>query len=302
MDRKRLREQALARKARIEEANERVTARAGRNLVFAFGSGIALAAVFLLALFWVRELFPLLALVISCIAVYELATAFRNAGRRVPRVGVIIGSVIVILLAWFQAGEGLLLGLLAAGALLALWRFVEGLMPRFEAPWRTLIADVASGFFTLVYVPFLLGMVVVVHHYADHGDWWIFCLILIVVCVDIGAYAFGVTLGKHKMAPRISPGKTWEGFAGAALLALGAGVFSAVVLLSQSILLGLLFGAAVLVTAVAGDLTESLIKRSLNVKDMSDFIPGHGGLLDRLDSILPSIIPMYIAVMFVGAL
>ncbi|MFT4231823.1 MAG: phosphatidate cytidylyltransferase [Leucobacter sp.] len=279
-------------RAQLEATNARIEARAGRNLFFAVLSGLVFAAVFLASLLLVKQVFVLLVAVLVSIALIELAAAFRSAGRRVPRVGVVLGGLIVVGGAFFFGAEGMLLGLFAASVLLTAWRLVEGLVPAWETPPRTLVRDVFSGLFTLVYVAFL-GSFAVLLVDADRGEWWVFALVLVVVSVDIGAYAAGVTLGKHKMTPRISPNKTWEGFAGAAVVAMAVGVAVALLALQQPWWVGIALGAVVLLTATGGDLTESLIKRNLGVKDMSSWIPGHGGFLDRLDSLLPSAVGVY---------
>ena len=95
-------------------------------------------------------------------------------------------------------------------------------------------------------------------------------------------------LGRHKLAPRISPGKTWEGSIGAFILALVAGVLLALFMISQPWWFGLIFGGLIAIASTVGDLMESLIKRDLKIKDISTILPGHGGFLDRLDSVLPS--------------
>jgi phosphatidate cytidylyltransferase len=163
------------------------------------------------------------------------------------------------------------------------------------------VRDVFSGLFSLVYVAFLASFTVLLV-LTENGEWWVLALVGIVVSVDVGAYAAGVTLGKHKMTPRISPNKTWEGFAGAAVAATLAGVAFAVFALQQPWWVGVVLGVVVLLTATGGDLTESLIKRNLGVKDMSGWIPGHGGFLDRLDSILPSAVGVYGVALVLGAL
>src|SRR5690606_24536353 len=121
-------------------------------------------------------------------------TAFRTAGRRVPRVGVAIGGLVISAGAAFWGAEGALLGLFAASLILTLWRLIEGLVPAWETPPKTLIRDVFSGLFTLVYVAFL-GSFAILLVPAPRGEWWAFALVLIVVSVDVGAYAAGVTLG-----------------------------------------------------------------------------------------------------------
>ena len=289
-------------RAQLEATNAKIEARAGRNLFFAIGTGLILGGVFLASLLLVKQVFVLLVAVIVSIALIELASAFRVAGRRVPRVGVVIAGLTIVAGTYLWGAQGMLLGLFAGSALLVLWRVIEGLVPGWEAPARTLIRDVFSGLFTLVYVAFLASFTVLLVD-VDGGEWWVLALVFVVVAADVGAYAAGVTLGKHKMTPRISPNKTWEGFAGAAVAAVAMGI--GVVLLTplqQPWWVGVVLGLVVLLTATGGDLTESLIKRNLGVKDMSSWIPGHGGFLDRLDSILPSAVGVYGTALILGVM
>lgn len=279
-------------RAQLEATNAKIEARAGRNLFFAIASGLIFGAVFLASLFLIKQVFVLLVAIIVSIALVELASAFRVAGRRVPRIGVVLGGLVVVAGAYFWRAEGMLIGLFVGSAILTAWRLIEGLIPRWEMPPRTLVRDVFSGLFSLVYVAFLASFTVLLVA-KDNGQWWVLALVAIVVSVDVGAYAAGVTLGKHKMTPRISPNKTWEGFAGAAAAAVAVGVVVSIFALDQPWWVGIVLGVVVLLTATGGDLTESLIKRNLGVKDMSSWIPGHGGFLDRLDSILPSAVGVY---------
>lgn len=285
-------------RAQFEATNAKIEARAGRNLVFAIGTGLLFGAVFLASLLLVKQVFIVLVAIIVAITLVELASAFRVAGRRVSRIGAVLGGLIIVAGAAFWNAEGMLIGLFAGSALLTVWRLVEGLVSR-DTPPRTVIRDVFSGLFTLVYVGFLASFTVLLVN-VEKGEWWVFALVLIVVSVDVGAYAAGVTLGKHKMTPRISPNKTWEGFAGAAVVAAAAGVLVAIFALQQPWWVGVVLGIVVLFTATGGDLTESLIKRNLGVKDMSTWIPGHGGFLDRLDSILPSAVGVYGVALVLG--
>ena len=287
-----LRAQLEERRAQLEATNARIEARAGRNLFLAILSGLAFGGVFLASLFLVKDVFVILVGLLVGVALVELATAFRTAGRRVPRVGVVLSGLAVVAGAYFWGAEGMLLGLFAGSVVLTAWRLIEGLVPAWETPPRTLVRDVFSGLFTLVYVAFLASFTVLLVA-VPRGEWWVFALVLVVVSVDIGAYAAGVTLGKHKMTPRISPNKTWEGFAGAAVVAMATGIGVSLLALQQPWWVGVIIGLVVLLTATGGDLTESLIKRNLGVKDMSTWIPGHGGFLDRLDSLLPSAVGVY---------
>lgn len=296
-----LRAQFELTKASLEATSARIEKKAGRNLFLAVGSALVFGGLFLGSLFFIEQLFILFLAGLLSIALVELASAFRLAGRRVPRVGVVLGGLIIILGAYFWGAEGMLLGLFAGSVLLTLWRLVEGLLPGGEVAPQTLIRDVFSGLFSLVYIPFL-GSYTVLMVQGERGEWWVFAMVLVVVSVDVGAYAAGVTLGKHKMTPRISPNKTWEGFAGAAVFAMVSGVLISVLALEQSWWVGVVLGIIVLVTATGGDLTESLIKRNLGVKDMSSWIPGHGGFLDRLDSLLPSTVGAYALALSLGVL
>ncbi|NLA10394.1 MAG: phosphatidate cytidylyltransferase, partial [Microbacteriaceae bacterium] len=149
------------------------------------------------------------------------------------------------------------------------------------------LRDVLTGAFVQLYVPFLAGLAVMLVRQPG-GEWWVLAFVIVAVSADTGAYAAGISFGKHPMAPRISPKKTWEGFAGAVVLAITAGVLLGIFMLHQPWWVGLILGIVILVSATIGDLGESLLKRDLGIKDMSSWIPGHGGLLDRLDSILPS--------------
>lgn len=282
-----LRAHLESQRAKLEATSARIEERAGRNLFLAIGTGVLLGGVFVGSLLLNQAIFVALVAVIVAIALLELASAFRGSGRRVPRFGAMIGGVVVIAGAYWQGAQGMLLGLVLASLLLTAWRLIEGLVPRWEVPPKTLLRDIFSGLFSLVYVAFLAGFTVLLVR-EPGGEWWVFTLVLVVVSVDIGAYAAGITLGKHKMTPRISPNKTWEGFAGAAVAACVTATLMTTLVLGQPWWFGVIMGVLLLLSATGGDLTESLIKRNLGVKDMSSWIPGHGGFLDRLDSILPS--------------
>ncbi len=286
-------------RAQFEAANARIEAKAGRNLFLAIGVGLLLGALFLLSLFIDKAWFALFVGFFTTFAVIELATAFRVSGRRVPRIGAAIGALLIIVGTAFWHATGMLIGLFAAAALLVLWRLIESLVPRWDAPPKTLLRDVVSGIFVLVYGPFLGGFAILLSQ-ADRGQWWAFTLVLLVVACDVGAYAAGVTLGRHKMTPRISPNKTWEGFAGAAVLAVATGIPMSIFALREAWWVGAIFAIIVLFTATGGDLAESLIKRNLGVKDMSSWVPGHGGLFDRLDSLLPSAVGGYAVALVIG--
>jgi phosphatidate cytidylyltransferase len=205
----------------------------------------------------------------------------------VPRVASIVAGVAIIPASFFWLDAGHWLITLAAIAFVSLWRIAELIRPSHRTSARDLLHDLGAGALVQLYVAFL-GTFAVLLTAQPGGEWWTLAFLIIVVAVDTAAYASGRLFGKHKMAPNISPGKTWEGFAGAALIAIVGGVLLAIFMLQQPWWVGVIFGIVMLFTGTAGDLAESLIKRDLGVKDKSSWLPGHGGFLDRLDSILLS--------------
>jgi phosphatidate cytidylyltransferase len=280
--------QVRATRAQLDAANARVEARVGRNLPLAILFGVLLGGLFLASLVIVKPLFMVFGAALIGFTVFELASALRFAGRDVPRAASVVIAVATVPFSFFFQAEGLWLAILAAVALVTLWRLAEAaLRPGSRVSARELRLDLGAGALVQVYVTFMAGFILVLTG-EEGGEWWTLAFVVIVVTCDVGAYAAGLAFGRHKMAPTISPGKTWEGFAGAAVLSTVAAVLLSWLMLDQAWWLGLLLGPALLLTATAGDLTESLIKRDLGIKDISSWLPGHGGFLDRLDSILPS--------------
>jgi len=156
-----------------------------------------------------------------------------------------------------------------------------------RGPAQHYLRDTAVSVFVAAWVP-LFGATAVLLVLQDHGAPRVFSLMIGVACSDIGGYAVGALFGKHAMVPAISPKKSWEGFAGSMLAGLLGGALTFGLVLHASPWKGLLFGAALVVVATVGDLIESQVKRDLGIKDMGSLLPGHGGLMDRLDSVLPS--------------
>jgi phosphatidate cytidylyltransferase len=160
-----------------------------------------------------------------------------------------------------------------------IWRIRRG--------YEGYVRDVAASSFVVTYLPFMAGFLMLTLS-ADNGAQRVVVFILLTVSNDIGGYAAGVLFGKHPIAPQISPKKSWEGFAGSILLQGLVGALSFVLLLDAPWWQGLVAGLVMTVTATAGDFAESAIKRDLGVKDMGTFLPGHGGMMDRLDSLIPN--------------
>lgn len=274
-------------RAQFDATQAKINQRTGRNLLAAIGIGVLLGALLLVSLLIFKWLFMVLAGALIGLTVFELASALRHTGRDVPRIASIVVAVATVPIAFSFHAEGLWLALLVAVVLITLWRLGEQIRPSHRTGIRAVGADVAAGAFVQVYVTFLAGFYLVLTG-EEGGQWWTLAAVLVVVTSDVGAYASGLAFGRHKLAPNISPGKTVEGFIGAVLLSILAGILLALFMIQQPWWVGAIFGAVLALVATGGDLVESLIKRDIGVKDISSWLPGHGGFLDRLDSIIPS--------------
>lgn len=274
----------------LDQANERIKARTGRDLILAIVVGLAFGAVLLGSLLFLKELFILIALAIAVLGIFEFTRALRTAGRRVDLVPQIACGALLILAGYFAPAWLSWVALLFAVAFVVVWRLVAQMVVKDGRTYGDVLSDAVVSGFVQIYVPFLTSLALMLLR-QDGGQWWVLGFIVVAVASDTGAYAAGVAFGKHPMAPRISPKKTWEGFGGAVAAAVAAGVLLALYLLELPWWAGVIFGLAILLTATLGDLGESMIKRDIGIKDMSSWLPGHGGLLDRIDSILLSTVP-----------
>lgn len=274
----------------IDQANERIKQRTGRDLVLAILIGLAFGAALLGSLLFIKVLFVPFALAAALLGVYELARALRASGRRIDVVPQLVAAGALVLSGYFADIWLCWIVLFLAVAFVIVWRLIAQMFAQDGRTYGDVLADAVIGGFVQVYVPFLAAIALILLG-QEGGQWWVLGFIAIAVAADTGAYAAGLAFGRHPMAPRISPKKTWEGFAGAVVASLTAGVLLAMYLLELPWWGGIVFGAAILLSATLGDLGESMLKRDLGIKDMSSWLPGHGGLLDRLDSILPSTVP-----------
>ena len=291
--------QMRATKAQLDATQAKIEERTGRNLVAAIAIGLALGGLLLVSLLIFTWLFIIFGAVLVGFTVFELSSALRFAGRDVPRIASTVVGVAVVPAAFYFHIEGLWLATLVAIAIITIYRLVELIRPSHRTSVRAVASDLAAGAFVQLYVTFMAGFYVVLTG-EQGGQWWTLAGIIIVVSTDVGAYATGLSFGKHPMAPTISPKKTWEGAAGAAAAALIAGTLLGIFLLQEPWWVGVFLGATLMVVATGGDLLESLIKRDLGIKDISTWLPGHGGFLDRLDSILPAAAVTYVFFLVFG--
>ncbi|MET8045346.1 phosphatidate cytidylyltransferase [Micromonospora sp. NPDC005215] len=260
--------------------------RAGRNLPAAIGVGLGLGALIVVPLiFYPLAFLPVIAAAVA-VGSWEMARAVRRSGAHPPLVPLIAGGVLTVGLAWFAGPDALSLGLLVTVLGTMIWRLGDG-----PAGFQR---DVTAATLIAVYVPFLAGFAALLAAAPVDGWMRILATLIAVVLSDTGGYAAGVSFGRHPMAPAISPKKSWEGFAGSVTAAALGSALLLWLMFELEPWWGALFGVAVSGAAVLGDLAESMIKRDLGVKDMSNLLPGHGGLMDRLDSILFAVPTAYL--------
>jgi phosphatidate cytidylyltransferase len=284
--------QVRATRAQLDATNERIEARTGRNLISAILIGLGFGLLMLFSLIFIKQLFMVVATATIVFAVFELTQALRAAGRNVPRIPTILAAVAIVPSAYYWHSTGQLIAIGAGILFVWLWRLAQALAPASRVPGSKLISDLGAAALIQIYVAFLSSFAMLLLS-KNGGQWWTLAFLIIVITIDIGAYATGLSFGKHPMAPTISPKKTWEGFAGAGATSVVAGILLSVFMLHEPWWFGVILGLVLLFTATIGDLAESLIKRDLGIKDMSSWLPGHGGFLDRLDSILPSAAATY---------
>ena len=269
--------------------------RAGRNLPAAVLSAVVLLAAIATSLAFWKTAFMLIVAAAVVVAVWELRKGFMAKCIDLPEQPLMVGGVVMVAVAYFFGAPALVTATAVTGLVIMLWLLRRGI--------DGYVKNATASVFTLVYVPFLGSFVALLLAEGgwrdtggldDAGVQGILTFILVTIASDIGGYAAGVLFGRHPMAPVISPKKSWEGFAGSVVFCVAAGLALAVYLLEADWWIGVALGLIAVVMATLGDLCESVIKRDLGIKDMSQVIPGHGGLMDRLDSLLATVAPIWL--------
>ncbi len=268
--------------------------RAGRDLPAAVLSAVALLAAIAASLAFWKTAFMIIVAAAVVVAIWELHRGFAAKDIDLPEQPLMVGGVVMVVVAYFFGAPALVTATAVTALVTMLWLLHRGV--------SGYVQDSTAAVFTLIYVPFLGSFVALM--LAEGGAWdfdrWddgvrgVVVFILVTIASDIGGYIAGVLFGKHPMAPVISPKKSWEGFAGSLVFCVAVGVALVVWMLDGDWWVGVALGAIAVVMATLGDLCESVIKRDLGIKDMSQVIPGHGGLMDRLDSLLATIAPIWL--------
>ena len=268
--------------------------RAGRDLKAAVASAVVLLGAVAASLAFWKPAFMLIVVAAVVVAVWELRQGLLAKDIDIPEQPLMLGGAVMVVVAYMWGAPALVTATAVTALVTMLWLLRRGI----DGYVRTATASV----FTIVYVPFLGSFVALLLAEGgrdgggidNDGVAGIITFILVTIASDIGGYAAGVLFGKHPMAPVISPKKSWEGFAGSLLFTVAAGWALVVYLLDGAWWVGVCLGLIAVVMATLGDLCESVMKRDLGIKDMSQVIPGHGGLMDRLDSLLATIAPIWL--------
>ena len=259
--------------------------RAGRNLPAAIASGVILVGGIVLSLVFWKPAFIIFVCAAVVVGVWELHKGLASRGIEIPEEPLMLGGVVMVVVAYLFGPPALVTATAVTALASMLWLLRRGV--------DGYVQNSTAAVFTLVYLPFLASFVALLLS-EDEGVKAVITFVAVTIASDIGGYAVGVLFGKHPMAPVISPKKSWEGFAGSAVTCVLAGYLLVVHLLGGAWWVGVVLGLIAVVMATLGDLVESVVKRDLGLKDMSQIIPGHGGLMDRLDSLLATAAPIWL--------
>jgi phosphatidate cytidylyltransferase len=257
--------------------NQAINKKAGRKLGPSILVSLAILAVVFLTISFVPPLFAIFAWVAILLAGRELTRAYRAGGIDLPDNAISLAITLLLAAAWFGRVSGLAVAIAIAIPCVLVYILLRD-------P-KDFVRKSTAAAFAIFYLAFLGGFILLLAHDKD-GLVRIFTLVVLVSCNDTFAYLFGVLIGKHPLAPQISPKKTWEGLIGSVIATTIGSALVFEFALDHNWWIGAAIGLGAVVTATCGDLIESAVKRDLSIKDMGTILPGHGGILDRIDSVL----------------
>lgn len=271
---------------------DKKTSRAGRDLRAAIAVGAGIGGVLVVTLLFAPRVWVAIVAAAILVATHEVVRRLREAGYVIPVIPLLAGGQLTVWLTWPFHAAGALAGFGITVVVCNFWRlFMQDNSKRPEpfagSPSANYLRDASATVFLAAWVPLFASFGVLLV-YPHDGAGRVFCLMITVVASDVGGYAVGVLFGKHPMVPAISPKKSWEGFAGSLVLGITAAILTATFLAEKPPWIGAVLGVVLVLTCTLGDLVESQVKRDLGIKDMGRLLPGHGGLMDRLDGVLPS--------------
>lgn len=270
----------------LHSINEAINKKAGRKLLPSIAVGLSLIATVWFALSYQREIFAIVVAVAVILGVREIVRAFAARGITVSFNGLTLAAIGLCYATWNGGVAGLAIATAIAFPLLLIRALLQG-------P-EGFVAKATATTFSLLYLPFLAGFLILLAR-PSTGFQRVMTFVVLVGCNDTFGYIVGVLIGKHPLVPKISPKKTWEGLIGSTIFTVIGGCLAFKFIMDMHWWIGIIVGLMIVFTATCGDLIESAMKRDMSIKDMGTLLPGHGGMLDRLDSVVLSAPAMWLA-------
>lgn len=276
----------------IHSINEAINKRAGRKLFPSIAVSLSLVALIWFALAYRREIFAVVVAVAVLLGIREIVRAFNASGIYISSAGLMIAALALSYATWNGGVAGLAVATAIAIPILLIQLLTRG-------P-EGFVTSATATTFSLLYLPFLGGFLILLGR-TSTGLERVMTFVVLVGCNDTFGYIVGVLIGKHALVPKISPKKSWEGLIGSLVFTTAGGILAFTYILEMQWWIGAVVGLMIVFTATCGDLIESAMKRDLALKDMGSLLPGHGGMLDRLDSVLISAPALWLALELVKA-
>lgn len=270
----------------LHSINEAINKKAGRKLLPSIGVGLSLIALVWFALSYQREIFAIVVAIAVILGLREIVRAFAARSIIISFNALTIAAIGLAYAAWNGGVGGLAVATAIAIPLLLIRALIQG-------P-EGFVAKATATTFALLYLPFLAGFLILLA-IPSTGFQRVMTFMVLVGCNDTFGYIVGVLFGKHPLVPTISPKKTWEGLIGSAIFTVVGGCLAFNYIMDMHWWIGIIVGLMIVFTATCGDLIESAMKRDMSLKDMGTLLPGHGGMLDRLDSVVLSAPAMWLA-------